>query len=114
MLRILCLALIVACAAAFQGPVARAAPRSQVNMALGRREAALAAFAGLAALTTGAEPSSAGLPEFVRCPAPEGTCEAWKKDKKPSPTFAEVCSSFALRRSPKACTQALLGNCAFL
>ncbi|KAG8459887.1 hypothetical protein KFE25_010936 [Diacronema lutheri] len=91
MLRVFLAFVLLACASAFNVPMVKArAPSSQVQMSLGRREAAFAAFAGLAALATSAQPAEAGLPEFVRCPAPEGTCEAWKKDKKPSPTFAEM------------------------
>ncbi|KAJ1635725.1 hypothetical protein T492DRAFT_1141525 [Pavlovales sp. CCMP2436] len=73
---------VLASATAFSGPVA-------VQMSMGRREAFAVALGGLAVLAA-APNAEAGLPEFVRCPAPEGTCDAWKKGKAASPTFAQI------------------------
>jgi len=82
---------VLASATAFSGPVAvrSRTSASQVQMSMGRREAFAVALGGLAVLAA-APNAEAGLPEFVRCPAPEGTCDAWKKGKAASPTFAQV------------------------
>jgi len=75
---------------AFHGPAPRA-HTSSVSMSMDRRAAAAALFGGLAVATLGADQARAdGLPDIVKCPAPGGICENWKKGKQPSPSFAEV------------------------
>jgi hypothetical protein len=64
------LALLVASCSAFTAPVA-ARGASKVQMSLGRREAAMAVVGGFAAIVAGANKAEA-------------------KEKKPTPTFAEV------------------------
>lgn len=76
-------------AGALNAPVRMGSSAKQTSPSMDRRAALSSIIAG-AVIASGAAPAMAGLPEVVKCPAPQNVCDSWKEGKKPSPTFAEV------------------------